>query len=48
MRILQSMAWSDRTCKALNSEKKAFFKFAEEADIPELPLTGDDLCLFAV
>ena len=48
MRILQSMAWSDRTCKALNSEKKAFFKFTEEADIPELPLTGDDLCLFAV
>ena len=48
MRILQSMAWSSRTCKALNSEKKAFFKFAEEADIPELPLTGDDLCLFAV
>ena len=48
MRILQSMAWSSRMCKALNSEKKAFFKFAEEADIPELPLTGDDLCLFAV
>ena len=42
------MAWSSRTCKALNSEKKAFFKFAEEADIPELPLTGDDLCLFVV
>ena len=48
MRILQSMAWSSRTCKALNSEKKAFFKFADEADIQELPLTGDDLCLFAV
>ena len=48
MSVLQSLAWSDRTCRALNSEKKAFFEFADQADVQSLPLTGDDLCMFAV
>ena len=48
MRILQSRAWSDRTCRSLNTEKKAMLEFCEVADIQFLPLNGDQLCYFAV
>ena len=47
-RILEQHAWAPRTCKALNSEKKAFVDFCLLADIEFLPVSGDILCLYAV
>ena len=47
-RLFQRHAWAARTCKSLNSEKKAFTEFCLLADIQSLPVTGEDLCLYAV
>ena len=47
-RLFQRHAWAPRTCKTLNSEKKAFVEFCLLADIEFLPVSGEDLCLYAV
>ena len=47
-RVLEQHPWAPCTCKALNSEKKAFVKFCLLADIEFLPVSGDILCLYAV
>ena len=48
MHALQDLAWSDRHCRTLNSEKKAFLQFCKAADIEFLPVSGDQLSLYAL
>ena len=48
VRLFQRHAWATRTCRSLNSEKKAFIEFCLLADIQTIPISGEDLCLYAV
>ena len=41
-------AWAPRTRKALSSQAKAFKTFAELAGITHLPLSGEELCYYAI
>ena len=43
-----SHAWAPRTRKALTSQARAFKQFAAEAEVTELPLSGEDVCLYAI
>ena len=48
MKDVVAHAWAPRTKRTLNSQAKAFKKFAELANIDSLPLTGEELCWFAI
>ena len=48
LKFVQSHAWARNTRKALNSQARAFKEFAELADIQFLPITGEQLCWFAI
>ena len=48
MELVVAEAWAPRTRKALSSQAKAFKTFAELAEIQFLPLTGEELCWFAI
>ena len=48
MCVISSFAWAARTKKTLNTQAKAFKEFAELAEIEFLPLTGRQLCYYAV
>ena len=48
MKHVVSHAWAPRTRKALTTQAKAFKQFAGEAEITHLPLTGEEVCLYAI
>ena len=41
-------AWAPRTRKALSSQAKAFKTFAELSGITHLPISGEELCYYAI
>ena len=48
MKHVVANAWAPWTRKTLTSQAKAFKQFAEEAEILYLPLTGEEVCLYAI
>ena len=48
MKDVVSHAWAPRTRRTLTSQAKAFKTFAELADIRSLPLSGEELCFYAI
>ena len=48
MEFVKAHAWSARTRRTLTSEAKAFKEFAELAGFDSLPLSGEDLCVYAI
>ena len=47
-RVIVAHAWAPRTRKTLSCQARAFKKFARLADIDSLPLTGEQVCHYAI
>ena len=48
MKDVVAHAWAPRTRRTLTSQAKAFKTFAELAGIESLPLSGEEVCFFAL
>ena len=48
MDFIRIHAWAKNTVRTVSSEMKTFFRYAKLANLVRLPLTGADLCFYAM
>ena len=48
MDFIRIQAWAKNTVRTVSSEMRTFFRYAKLANLVRLPLTGADLCFYAM